>query len=184
MPLKVFERTDNWNDARPYSLLGFYWPEQRFPQQHGSDQGSQKIIKLKNKDAAVISELAEQVSDFVCSGIAVAVVPGHDPKSQDSGMRRLAKIVASDFQRLDATDAIVRTQFTNPRHQGGDRSEATLRASLAVQNPQLVRAKTVLLLDDITTSGNSLKVCRELLLEHGAERVKLLALGRTWQPDA
>ncbi|MBP3242165.1 MAG: phosphoribosyltransferase [Oribacterium sp.] len=37
----------------------------------------------------------------------------------------------------------------------------------------------VLLIDDVATSGNSLRACRELLLRNGAKRVYMLALGRT-----
>lgn len=35
------------------------------------------------------------------------------------------------------------------------------------------------LVDDVTTSGISLKICRELLVEAGAERVAMLALGKS-----
>ena len=36
-----------------------------------------------------------------------------------------------------------------------------------------------MLLDDITTSGNSLLACRDILIANGAKRVEMLALGRT-----
>lgn len=34
------------------------------------------------------------------------------------------------------------------------------------------------LLDDVTTTGNSLYACREILLQHGAEHVEMFALGK------
>ncbi len=37
----------------------------------------------------------------------------------------------------------------------------------------------VLLIDDVTTSGNSLRACRDILLQNGAKKVYMLALGRT-----
>ena len=36
-----------------------------------------------------------------------------------------------------------------------------------------------MLLDDITTTGNSLMACRDILLANGARSVEMLALGRT-----
>ena len=36
----------------------------------------------------------------------------------------------------------------------------------------------VLLMDDVTTTGNSLYACKEILLEQGAKTVKMFALGK------
>ena len=36
----------------------------------------------------------------------------------------------------------------------------------------------VLLMDDVTTTGNSLYVCKEILLNRGAANVEMLALGK------
>lgn len=51
--------------------------------------------------------------------------------------------------------------------------------SIRVEHAELIQGREVLLLDDVTTSGNSLVACRQLLLEAGAARVKYMALGRT-----
>ncbi len=42
-----------------------------------------------------------------------------------------------------------------------------------------VEGEDVLLLDDISTSGNSLLACRDILIANGARSVEMLALGRT-----
>ena len=36
----------------------------------------------------------------------------------------------------------------------------------------------VLLMDDVTTTGNSLYACKEILIQAGAEHVEMFALGR------
>lgn len=36
----------------------------------------------------------------------------------------------------------------------------------------------VLLMDDVTTTGNSLYACREILLQAGADHVEMFALGK------
>lgn len=41
-----------------------------------------------------------------------------------------------------------------------------------------VKEDIVLLMDDVTTTGNSLYACREILMEHGAKSVEMFALGK------
>ena len=36
----------------------------------------------------------------------------------------------------------------------------------------------ILLMDDVTTSGNSLYACKEILMDHGAKAVEMFALGQ------
>lgn len=42
-----------------------------------------------------------------------------------------------------------------------------------------ITGEIVLLMDDITTTGNSLYACKDILLENGAETVEMFALGKT-----
>ena len=41
-----------------------------------------------------------------------------------------------------------------------------------------VENETVFLLDDVTTTGNSLLACRDILMAKGARAVEMLALGK------
>ena len=41
-----------------------------------------------------------------------------------------------------------------------------------------ISADIVLLMDDVTTTGNSLYVCKEILLNRGAANVEMFALGK------
>lgn len=41
-----------------------------------------------------------------------------------------------------------------------------------------ISGEIILLMDDVTTTGNSLYACKEILLQHGAKSVKMFALGK------
>ena len=42
-----------------------------------------------------------------------------------------------------------------------------------------ISGEIVLLMDDITTTGNSLYACKKILMDRGAETVEMFALGKT-----
>lgn len=41
-----------------------------------------------------------------------------------------------------------------------------------------ISGDVVLLIDDVTTTGNSLYACKEILLQAGADTVEMFALGK------
>lgn len=41
-----------------------------------------------------------------------------------------------------------------------------------------IKGDIVLLMDDVTTTGNSLYACRDILLARGAGKVEMFALGK------
>ncbi len=74
---------------------------------------------------------------------------------------------------------LVRHKSIAKKATGGDRSIEVDLNSIRVEDADCIKGKRVLLLDDVTTSGNSLLACRRLLLQAGAADVKMVALGRT-----
>jgi ComF family protein len=54
--------------------------------------------------------------------------------------------------------------------------EKNLKGCFAVKNPELIKNKNIILLDDIITTGATMKEARKTLLEAGAKRVICLAV--------
>ena len=115
---------------------------------------------------------------LLAPGIAVAIVPSHDPFATDTPLRALAQALASTESRMDATGVLVRHTAIRRIVFGGASTPDIHRESLRVESPERVAGRAVLLLDDIVKSGNSLRTCRELLRESGADSVQAVALGR------
>ncbi|MBP1908305.1 phosphoribosyltransferase [Methanolobus bombayensis] len=90
-----------------------------------------------------------------------------------------------DYLIRDGTDVLHRTKTVTPKHLGGRRGDINYEMESLdiiedIIDEDLIRGKQVLLLDDIATSGASLKAGKELLLEAGARIVIPFALGETW----
>jgi predicted amidophosphoribosyltransferase len=110
--------------------------------------------------------------------VPIVVVPSHDPKKTDSSEKKLGQKLAK-VGRIDATSCLQRTVQIESLHGGGDRSIETHLRSIRVINNEIIQGRHVLLLDDVTTSGNTFNACEQLLLESGASNVTCLALGKT-----
>lgn len=150
------------------------------PARTGSqDDYSLGILRLKDGHEGEILHFVERLDPEIADRVAIACVPSHDPWKPGSGIRQLAQALASRHLRRDATSAVVRTHRIRALKLGGNRSLEHQLESLVAQEAELVYGRSVLLLDDVTTSGNSLRASRQRLLEAGAFRVKMLALAQT-----
>ena len=101
------------------------------------------------------------------------------------GIRLLICLVAelarrlADNGRIDKVNYLLRTKTIDKLAYGGSRDIRVQLNSIGVNPNMTVQGDVVLLVDDVTTSGASLEACRKILLDHGAERVAMLALGQS-----
>jgi predicted amidophosphoribosyltransferase len=161
-----------YEDYHPYWLT---YKEVKNPERNDF---TTKMMDFKKGNEAVIKYFANVLSPEFKEGIAVCHVPSHDPEKTTSSIRKVAQLIARK-NRHDATSCLVRYKLIEKLATGGNRSRNVHFGSIRVENEEIIAGKTVLLLDDITTTHNSLMACRELLLNAGAQRVTCYALGQT-----
>lgn len=147
------------------------------------NQFSGQVLDLKDKTATArrttaVKLFGARLEEMLSKGIALAVVPSHDPKHTASGIKQLAKYLAARG-RHDATSCLVRFEKVDKLASGGHRAERVHLQSIRVDNPHLVHETKVVVLDDVTTSGNSLSACAKLLKRAGAASVERIAIGIT-----
>ncbi|WP_151736738.1 ComF family protein [Paenibacillus tengchongensis] len=142
------------------------------------DTFSGRILDVKQSKLPALNDFFKRLDRNVSKGVSLCVVPSHDPANTESGMKWIAQRLAQGG-RVDATSCLVRHKKIDKLAHGGERSKAVHLNSIRVDNQDLVKNKKVLLLDDVTTSNNSLWACQELLLKGGATVVQCLALAKT-----
>ena len=92
----------------------------------------------------------------------------------------LAKPLARRIDRLYRPDILRRTG--HPRRQSDLREEErreNAKDTFAVRHPELVRGRTVLVVDDVMTTGATLSECARSLKDAGVWRVWCLTLARS-----
>ncbi len=125
-----------------------------------------------------IKRLFERLDPQLSEGIAVVIVPAHDPFHTDPPIRALASQLAASAGRIDATNCLHRHTKIKRISWGGPSYWGLHRQTIEVRDTERFAGGTVLLLDDIARSGASLRACEGLLYEAGATLVQSVALGR------
>jgi predicted amidophosphoribosyltransferase len=136
------------------------------------------IMDLKAKKQKQINQTVSFLDENSEGGIVVAVVPSHDPATRDSGIRRVAQQLAL-LERIDGTSCLLRHTQAPKKSGGGSRDKAIDLRTIRVVNPEIIKGRLVLLLDDVTSTGGSLEACKRLLQNAGAKNVQCLAIGKT-----
>ena len=123
--------------------------------------------------------------------VLMAIAPGHQRSdSNDSSfMYDLIGEFISEYPHLKMEDGrdLLQRHETIPKQSaaGANRNEHTHRESIRINAgededlSQLNKGKIVIILDDVWTSGCTLRVCEEKVHTTGPKDVKLLAIGRT-----
>lgn len=111
---------------------------------------------------------------------AVLPVPMHAVRQRQRGYNqseRLARVAGRELGLPLSTNVLVRIRPTRPQvGLSAERRRTNLRGAFAVRQPEAVAGKTLLLIDDVVTSGSSLYECSVTLKAAGAAAVYALTL--------
>jgi predicted amidophosphoribosyltransferase len=142
------------------------------------DDFSKKILDLKEKKQSAINYFYEEINRIVWNHFPIATIPSSDPLNINTGINQVAFLLANQGG-TNATSCLRRHTAVQKKASGGNRNISIDLDSIKVDNQYLIKGQTVLLLDDITTTGNSFRACEKLLVDAGALKVIKLALGKT-----
>ncbi len=71
------------------------------------------------------------------------------------------------------------TSISKQSQSSEKRTKKRHKDSIKIYNQSIIKDQKIILLDDVLTTGNTVKACQELLLEAGAKEVKVIVLGKT-----
>jgi ComF family protein len=117
--------------------------------------------------------------ELVAAADLVAPVPLHPKRLKNRGFNQSLYLAQAFPETPLAREALVRTRNTPPQMElkAKERRDNVKRA-FAVPDPALVKGKNVLLVDDLYTTGSTVKECAKVLLKAGARRVEVLTVAR------
>jgi ComF family protein len=113
---------------------------------------------------------------------ALVPVPLHPSRRRDRGFNQ-ARILARDLGRRRGLrlleGALIKVRNAPPQAglRAADRERNVVRA-YAVRRPDRVRGRTLVLVDDVTTTGATLRECARVLKAAGAKEVRAVTLAQ------
>lgn len=109
-------------------------------------------------------------------------VPLHPRRLRQRGFNQaviLAREISRRFSIALDFSSLKRVVFTNPQVSlGKEEREANVKAAFAVADPGKIIDQKIILVDDVLTTGSTVKECARALLKHKAEQVAVLTLAR------
>ncbi len=144
------------------------------------DEYSNMILNLKNRSPWAIRYFYRVLEPLSNKDTVLVVVPSHDPDKRESGILDLAKLMCRKGLWIDGTDCLQRIVKVPKLSTGGNRSFMAQKKSMNVIKSDVIQGRDIFLLDDVTTTGNTLIACRLLLENKGANSVREFALGATF----
>lgn len=151
-----------------------------YPLRSGHDYISKRIIELKNNDAVAIeyfyniliqffgasdinsyNKMLENMGEKLIPTI-ICVVPSHEASnSNTSGIAKVARKLAIKYGFIDGVDYLIRKKTIQKKATSGNRNITIDRDTIKVVNFSNYGEKRVIILDDVTTTGNSLLNAKE-----------------------
>jgi ComF family protein len=145
------------------------------------------VHKLKYaRDLSVIPALVELVNHYDLNEFSdincVVVVPLHLRRLRQRGFNQaavLARLFFADNLPLIKSDWLVRTRNTVPQTKLGKRARRkNLKDAFQVRAAVDFKGAGVCLVDDVFTTGTTVRECSKVIMASGASEVRVLTLAR------
>lgn len=153
------------------------------------DAKSQLILDYKDEKRNAINQFNYEIMKalFELSGKnsvllknrTICVVPSHEAYKWSKSLQSTADFLSEKIGMRNGYYYLRRNNTIKQLSHGGNRNIEQHKGSIDIKYKKAIPGRHFILIDDITTTGNSLEACRTILNENGAKSVRCIAIGRT-----
>lgn len=147
-----------------------------------NDLFSEWLLRVKNGKYPEFGNASDLLAPFINHDTIIITVPS-STAGKRNGIQRVAENLHTRHGIHYAEGSLIRHTSIEASHRGGERSVKVHSDSIRVDSTQLGGNRPILLLDDIFTSGCSMRACEFLLRDAGVENMTFAAIGRTRHMD-
>jgi ComF family protein len=117
-----------------------------------------------------------------CDSLLAMPIPLHPRRLRERGFNQSLLLATYVAKRLDTELdflSLRRVRYTLPQTGlGKEERRKNVKNAFQLKNPKIVKGRTVLLIDDVATTGNTLNECARILKRAGSGKVLCLVLAR------
>ncbi len=111
--------------------------------------------------------------------LPVPLHPGRLREREFNQSLLLAKEISKEFKIPVLMDNLRRIRWTRPQIElKGEERLINVKGAFALKNPETIEGKSILLIDDVYTTGATIRECSKVLKKAGAEKVYVFTLAR------
>jgi predicted amidophosphoribosyltransferase len=179
--------------------FGTYYPCSM--QEHWNSSWSRMVLQVKRRDAWIIMRVGQLLAVHLDCWLqtfghyVITYVPGcmagHSTavREGDCASKRLAASITehlADPSKGEFSDLLVQVRHKKPQHRCTSISErrSNVSACYSVASGRRLSGQTVILVDDVVTTGATMRECKAALMKGGANGVIGIAMARTVRTKA
>lgn len=178
---------------RPDSYMMNFYRMDYETQENDFDSSTLRYMKMNNvfdpyRQSAFEARVKKWLKDYINNNYSegtvyvMCIAPGHEAFDDSSFMYSLVKQFIDENKDLNLEDGrhLLQRYITIEKQSnaGANRNEETHRNSIMI-NIDNSNGKIVIILDDVWTTGCTLRACEEKVRTTGPRDVKILAIGKT-----
>jgi predicted amidophosphoribosyltransferase len=161
-----------------------YWITDEYGERIVNPNASTNVLNFKRNDPKSRKYFFDLIKDELINfrdnaNVYITHVPSHEANKHSESLGDLCEMLADYNNITYLPNCLLRTNPISKLAPGGDRSMITHFNSITIPNGDIIKGKTVILIDDVTTTGNSLLACKQLLSNAGIATFALLSLTKT-----
>lgn len=143
-----------------------------------------KEAKYRKQDSGIFYLISQFISQVKQPQTDLVIpIPLYKTKLFERGFNQaqiIAKSICDKYSLWQCDDSLLRIRNTTALYGlSREQRESELESSFALLDVDQIRGKSVLLVDDICTTGTTLVLCAKLLKEAGASSVSAFVLARS-----
>lgn len=156
-----------------------------------NDENSSRILALKNRHTDAINYYYNLTikwlkdNNYFDENIIIAVIPSHISSEENvSGISDIAKKIIENTNMKNGINLVIRKTTINKKATSMYRPTLNQDIkSLKLNSNVNIKDKKIVILDDVTTHGDSFKAAAYHIYMNGAKQVIPLAMGKTVIPN-
>ncbi|MGG7060153.1 phosphoribosyltransferase family protein [Clostridium nigeriense] len=129
-----------------------------------------------NKLISILLYKIKNINEFD----VITYVPSSKKDKNNLGLEKVLKNICDNYNHLEFKRCLNRIESIEKLATGGNRNKEIHVKTIDINDSKEIKDKNIIIIDDVTSTGNSMIACKQKLKDAGANKVACLSLSKTY----